>query len=59
MAIVNSEKWESALRNIVWNRREDANDSESDDVANKSKTQFTTPMRRIIKKMPGKYIMHI
>ena len=54
MAIVNGEKWESALRNIVWNRREDAeNSNESDDAANKSKTQFTTPMRRIIKKMPG------
>uniref|UniRef100_A0A1X7TU83 Ion transport domain-containing protein n=1 Tax=Amphimedon queenslandica TaxID=400682 RepID=A0A1X7TU83_AMPQE len=55
MAIVNSEKWESALRNIVWSRREDAencNDSDSDDVTSKSKTQFTTPMRRIIKKMP-------
>ena len=80
MAIVNSDKWEDALRNCTVvdargkctrilcccnkkgksndpetsnDRDNAASDNDSVDVANKFKTQFTTPMRVIIRKMPG------
>ena len=65
MVIVNSDKWEDALRNCT-----DLNTDSDDDVGKRNgilccnrkrkskepgvpKAKFTTPMRRIIKKMPG------
>ncbi|XP_019861512.1 PREDICTED: uncharacterized protein LOC109589988, partial [Amphimedon queenslandica] len=64
MAIVKSDKWEDALRSYkVVNRSDDVGairrilsccgrKRNDDDDANESVIHFTTPMRRIIKKMP-------
>ena len=69
MAIVKSDKWKEALRNHkVVNRsdgiirrilscckkeKDNGTDLEASGESNAYVTQFTTPMRRIIKKMPG------
>ena len=54
MAIVNSTKWKDALCNIVINRRDERRNSIVRLLCyNKTEPEFTTPMRRIINKMPG------
>ena len=55
MAIVNSTKWKDALRSIVMNRSRDEKSNRILKLLgyNKTEPEFTTPMRRIINKMPG------
>ncbi|XP_019859811.1 PREDICTED: transient receptor potential cation channel subfamily A member 1 homolog [Amphimedon queenslandica] len=54
MAIVNSTKWKDALRSIVMNRSRDERRNRIMKLLcyNKTEPEFTTPMRRIINKMP-------
>ena len=68
MVIVTSSQWVSALRNVTYftiQSVEEFENEELDETAtwlpfrkkkrlNEQRMFFTTPMRRIIKKMPGK-----
>ena len=63
MAIVNSTKWKDALRKYTGSDDREKSTGISCCRNRKKKLnksdQFTTPMRRIIKKMPGKYIVFL
>ena len=61
MAIVRSKQWESALRNVTYFNQFETEDSTEDDESvattpskGRRGATFTTPMRRIIRKMPGR-----
>ena len=58
MAIVRSNQWMSALRNVTYFNQSTNIDSENPSVGGGTMggATFTTPMRRIIRKMPGKEI---
>ena len=51
MAIIRSDQWESALRNVTYFNQAGIED---DTIAPTKGATFTTPMRRIIRKMPGR-----
>ena len=63
MVIVNSDKWEDALRSYTYlntgddvgkrNRILCCNRKRKSKESGVPKAKFTTPMRRMIKKMPG------
>ena len=54
MAIVRSDQWMSALRNVTYFNQVGTEDDTTAPTKGGMGATFTTPMRRIIRKMPGR-----
>ena len=54
MAIVTGNQWMSALRNVTYFNQFETEDNATAPTKGGMGATFTTPMRRIIRKMPGR-----
>ena len=54
MAIVTGNQWMSALRNVTYFNQVGTEDDATTPTKGGMGATFTTPMRRIIRKMPGR-----